>query len=148
MFSKACEYGLKAALHISLHSNLEKKMSITEIANELNFPRHFLSKILQTLVKSKILKSSKGPNGGFYLTEQEKKIPIIRIVEVLDGLDTLNKCGIGIKKCSDDNPCPIHHEFKPYRDKLRQLFSERTIADMTNFNTRGDEFKLNSYTKM
>ena len=85
---------------------------------------------------------------GFISLNKKKKIPIIRIVEVLDGLDTLNKCGIGIKKCSDDNPCPIHHEFKPYRDKLRQLFSERTIADMTNFNTRGDEFKLNSYTKM
>lgn len=141
MFSKACEYGLKAALHISLHSNLEKKMSITEIANELNFPRHFLSKILQTLVKNKILKSTKGPNGGFYLTEHEKNIPIIRIVEVLDGLDTLNKCGIGLKKCSDEKPCAIHHEFKPYRDKLIQLFSEKTIADMTNITIKGEELK-------
>lgn len=141
MFSKACEYGLKATLHISLHSSMEKKMSIVEIANELNFPRHFLSKILQTLVRNKIIKSSKGPNGGFYLTEQEKKISIIRIVEVIDGLDTLNKCGIGIKKCSDEKPCPIHHEFKPYRDKLIQLFSEKTIADMTNFNIKSEKLK-------
>lgn len=143
MFSKACEYGLKAILHISLNSSGENKIGLKEIADELDLPSPFLSKILQNLVRNKILNSTKGPNGGFYLNDSEKNIPIIRIVEILDGLDSFHKCGLGLKQCSDEKPCPIHIQFKPYREKLKQLFEEQTIADLTTILKDGNTFVQN-----
>lgn len=143
MFSKACEYGLKALLHISRNSIGEKKTSLKEITDELNLPGSFLSKILQNLVRNKILESSKGPNGGFYIQNNKKSVPIIRVVEIIDGLDSFHKCGLGLKKCSDETPCPIHYQFKPYRDKLKQLFEEKTIADLTTSLMNGRAFLQN-----
>lgn|SRR5574343_98870 len=143
MFSKSCEYGLRAILHVSLHSNEQNKIGIKEIAEELNLPSAYLSKILQNLVKHNILQSTKGPNGGFYINEKSAKTPVIKIVEIIDGLDQFKKCGLGLKQCSEQKPCPIHHQFKPYRDKLKQLLEEKTISDLTSVIEKGKAYVNN-----
>lgn len=143
MFSKSCEYGLRAILHVSLNSSEQKKIGIKEIAEELDLPSAYLSKILQNLVKHNILQSTKGPKGGFYINEKSSKIPIIKVVEIIDGLDHFKKCGLGLKQCSETKPCPIHHQFKPYRNKLRQLLEEKTISDLTTVIENGKAFVNN-----
>lgn len=129
MFSKTCEYALRAILYIALNASKQKKIGIKEIAKELEIPAHFLGKILQNLVKHKILDSTKGPNGGFFATSIMLKMPIIRIIEIVDRLETFNKCGIGLAKCSNQHPCPIHHDFGPYRDNLKKVLSKKKIQD-------------------
>jgi len=143
MFSKSCEYGLRAILHVSLHSDEKNKIGIKEIAQELDLPSAYLSKILQNLVKHNILQSTKGPNGGFYINEKSARMPIIKVVEIIDGLDHFKKCGLGLKQCSASKPCPIHHQYKPYRDKLRQLLEDKTILDLTTVIENGKAFVNN-----
>ena len=93
-------------------------------------PLHFLSKILQQLVKRKILKSVKGPNGGFSLNISPSKLRLIKIVEIIDGLDIFDRCGIGLKKCSDATPCPIHFEYKKVKEKIRSVLTEKTLTQL------------------
>ncbi|HRH11675.1 MAG TPA: Rrf2 family transcriptional regulator [Bacteroidia bacterium] len=140
MLSKSCEYGLRALLHVSLNSSEEKKIGIKEVAENLELPSAYLSKILQNLVRHNILQSTKGPNGGFYLNEKSMNTPVIRVVEVIDGLDFFHKCGMGLKKCSGNKPCPIHHQFMPYRTKLKQLLEEKTIGDLSIVIEKGKAF--------
>lgn len=132
MFSKTCEYALRAILYVALNASKGKKIGIKEIAKNLGIPTHFLGKILQNLVKHRILDSTKGPNGGFFSTPAMLKIPIIRIVEIVDGKETFNKCGIGLAQCSDKHPCPIHNDFGPYRDNLKRILSKKKVQDFVN----------------
>ena len=74
MFSKSCEYGLQAILYIALHARPDRKVGLKEIADNQDIPAHFLSKILQILVKYKLLVSVKGPNGGFGLYRKPEDI--------------------------------------------------------------------------
>ncbi|MBW8050876.1 MAG: Rrf2 family transcriptional regulator [Cytophagales bacterium] len=129
MFSRSCEYALQAVLYITLHSS-NKAVGLTAIAKSQKIPAHFLSKILQLLVKHKILNSTKGPNGGFNLNVAAKRLTLLEIVKIVDGLDIFDKCGIGLKTCSDKNPCPIHNDFKIVKNKIRQLLSEKTVAEL------------------
>lgn len=140
MFSKSCEYALKAILHIASGSVNGTKMGIKEIAGELDLPQPYLSKILQILVKHNIIQSSKGRNGGFYLNESSSKIKIIYIIEKLDGLHQLTKCGLGLKECSNSHPCPIHEVYKPHREKLRAILEEKTINDLNKIILKGKAF--------
>ena len=64
MFSKSCEYGLQAMLYIAMNASEDRNVGLREIAVNQGIPVHFLSKILQMLVKNKLLNSVKGPNGG------------------------------------------------------------------------------------
>ena len=91
---------------------------------------HFLSKILQQLVKHKMLTSVKGPRGGFSLNVSPEKLRLIEVVKIIDGLDILERCGIGLKKCSDKTPCPIHFEYKNVKEKIRQLLNEKTLSEL------------------
>ncbi|MCB0485648.1 MAG: Rrf2 family transcriptional regulator, partial [Flavobacteriaceae bacterium] len=67
MFSKACEYAIRATLYISIKSIEGSRLGIKEIAKEIDSPEPFTAKILQTLSREGIISSIKGPNGGFFL---------------------------------------------------------------------------------
>ena len=64
MFSKTCEYAVRAMIFIAQKSKNGNKVSIKEIAKGIDSPEHFIAKILQELSKKKLLQSMKGPKGG------------------------------------------------------------------------------------
>lgn len=130
MFSTSCQYGLQGMLYIAMHSSKDDNVGLIEIAENQEIPRHFLSKILQQLVKAGLLESMKGPNGGFKLSKKPEKITLLQIIKAIDGLDIFTQCGIGFKKCSDDHPCPIHHDYKTVRDKVYELFKKKTLKEV------------------
>lgn len=148
MFSKACEYAIRAALYISIKSVDGSKLGIKEIAKEIDSPEPFTAKILQTLSREKIISSIKGPNGGFYLDPKAKPVPINTIVKAMDGEDVLHTCSLGLKECSDKFPCPIHNEIKKYKDRLRKIMKEKTLQDLTKELASGKTFLKIDKTKI
>ncbi len=130
MFSKTCKYAIRAVLYIASHSENERKVGIKEIAENLEVPSHFLSKILQTLTRHKLLSSIKGPNGGFYLNNAQRRKTVLKVVETVDGDDIFKKCGLGLKYCSDRKPCPVHDQYAQYREGIKNMLSDRTIDQM------------------
>jgi Rrf2 family protein len=131
MFSKACEYAIRAALYIAAKSIEGSKLGIQEIAKEIDSPAHFTAKSLQTLSREGIISSVKGPNGGFYLDPKSKPIPLNAVVKAIDGDDILSSCSMGLKQCSDRFPCPIHHEIKSYKNRLRDVMKEKTLQQLS-----------------
>lgn len=130
MFSKTCQYAIQAILYIAMHNQNGKMVGLKEIAEKQNIPHHFLSKILQQLVRQELLLSTKGPNGGFGLAQQADEISLLTIVEIIDGLSIFDKCGIGMKVCSDCKPCPIHNDFKVVKTKIKDLLEKKTVEEL------------------
>ena len=132
MFSRSCEYALQGVLYIALHSKNGQAVGLKIIAESLKMPLHFLSKILQLLVRHRVLSSIKGPNGGFLLSEAPERLTLFKIVEIVDGLDIFDRCGIGLKVCSDKTACPIHHKYKILKEDIKSLLKEKTIAVLSD----------------
>lgn len=130
MFSKTCEYGLRACVFIAIKTEKGRRLGIQEIAREIESPMYFTGKILQNLVKAKIISSAKGPNGGFYFLPDAAQVPLIKILEVLGCDGFFHQCALGLKDCSDSHPCPMHHEFKPFREGLLELLTNTTIQQL------------------
>ena len=143
MLSKSCVYALRSIVFIACNATAENKLSIKAIASELDLPTPYLGKILQILTRNQIIQGVKGPNGGFYLQEKCKEVKLIKIIEVMDGLDFFTKCGFGLKECSDTHPCPLHDDFKVYRDGLFGLFNQKAISDLVESISQGDSFIKN-----
>ncbi|MFN8317116.1 MAG: Rrf2 family transcriptional regulator [Chitinophagales bacterium] len=127
MFSKSCEYAIKAVIHLCMETHAGGRLSINDIAIAIDSPEPFTAKILQTLSKHKIISSAKGPGGGFYVEQKKKPIYVMDIVHLMDGEDALNRCGLGLKECNEEHPCPIHNEFKSYSSRLKKLLETKTI---------------------
>ena len=143
MFSKACEYAIRAALYISVKSIGGSKLGIQEIAKETDSPTHFTAKILQRLARQGIISSTKGPNGGFFLDPKSKPIPLSAIVKAIDGGDILHSCSLGLKDCSNKFPCPIHNEIMAYKDRLRKVMNEKTVQQLAIDLAQGKTFLKN-----
>ena len=129
MFSKACEYAIRAMLFIAQKSENGSKVGIKEISKGIDAPEHFLAKILQDLSRKDIVQSIKGPNGGFYLDESGRKCTLADIVKAVDGDDLFIGCGLGLKVCSEKNPCPLHDEFKIIRKKIHYMLESTTVSE-------------------
>lgn len=129
LFSKKAEIGIKAILYLST-KEVGEIVDAGLIAKELKVPKLFAAKILQELARAKLIGSKKGKKGGFYLTNESVNTQIIRIIEVLDGLDMFKKCIFGFPNCSDEEPCPVHSFWGEIRDKIYHMFSELKIINL------------------
>lgn len=133
MFSKATEYALRATIFIAQKGTEEKKLSIEEIAKAIDSPKSFTAKILQSLTKDNhIISSVRGPNGGFFLTEKSQKLPVRTILKAMGEEEVLEKCVLGLKQCSELQPCPMHDQYKSIRKQLKELFVTKTIQQFAN----------------
>jgi Rrf2 family protein len=134
MLSNSCRYGIRAIIYLSGKKSAGEKIGIKQISSDLDLPSPFLGKILQQLAKQKILKSMKGPHGGFSMLKDPKTISLYDIVAAIDGEDTFTDCVMhnGPCRCIDrtKNPCPIHDDYAKSRKELIQLFKSKTIYDL------------------
>lgn len=131
MFSKACEYGIRAAIYIAEQSLMQRKVGLKEVANSIASPEAFTSKILQALCKGQILQSEKGPKGGFSMgVTQINSVKLSDVVLAIDGDSIYKGCGLGLKQCNGNKPCPLHFQFKKVRDELQYMLEGTTITEL------------------
>ena len=131
MFSKACEYGIKAAIFIATKSYEGKRVSPKEISAEIDSPQAFTAKILQALVKHNIINSVKGAYGGFEIDKKNiSNLKLSQIVNAIDGDSIYSECGLGLEKCDENHPCPVHDKFKGVRDELKHMLEETNLEEL------------------
>lgn len=146
MFSKTAEYALRATIFIAQKGTVDNKLSIIEVSSAIDSPQSFTAKILQLLTKDeRVVSSARGPNGGFYMKDAAKKLPVLSVLEAVNEDYVLRKCVLGLKACSEVNPCPMHSEYKSIRAKLTHLFEKKTIQQLANETSKENVFINNDY---
>ena len=136
MLSNTCKYAIRALIYLGKHHEKGVKIGIKKISGDLDIPTPFLGKILQNLVKQKVLVSTKGPNGGFGLGKLPEEITLYDIVTIIDGEDYFKNCLISMQPCSTHHEngqyCPVHNSFSKVREKISVFYSETTLAKIIN----------------
>lgn len=129
IYSSGCEYAIRALTHLARREP-GALVLLRDIAAAESIPPAFLSKVFQDLVRTGLLRSAKGPGGGYTLRRAAAKITLYEIKEALDGTDDLERCAVGLGRCSDEMPCPQHERWKPLRERIRAYLVRTTLADM------------------
>lgn len=141
MFSKSTEYALRATLYIAQKGSEEQKVGIEEVSKAIGSPRSFTAKILQALTKeNKIISSVSGPHGGFFITEKNKNLSVRTILEAMGEGGLLERCVLGLPKCSEAKPCPMHSKYRIIKKELIELFETETIRHLANDKKTDDIF--------
>jgi Rrf2 family protein len=143
MFSKSCEYAIKAMIFVAQKSAEEARVGVKDIAKGINAPEHFIAKILQELSRKSLVQSMKGPNGGFYMEKADLKTSLAEIVKAIDGDKIYNDCVLGLKACSQKNPCPVHNEYKEIKKGLIAMLEKNTIGNFNEKLNSGNYFLKN-----
>ena len=117
-------------------------VSVVDVSEAIDSPKHFTAKILQQLSKANLLNSQRGPNGGFFLPT-ESGVSLADIVRAIDGNQLLDGCILGFKECSELRPCPAHHKLQSVRDYLKGTLTSTNIEELSEV-----VLKENGFLKM
>jgi len=129
LFSSSCEYGIRALTHLAMHRE-DGPCLVREIAEEEAIPRHYLAKILQQLAGHGLVRSTKGPGGGFALARDPETLMVSEIVDILEPGRNPERCVLGLDECSDEAPCPLHETWSSLRDNFFDHLSRTTLIEM------------------
>ena len=133
IYSSACAYAIRALSRlVMLRPERDRNILLDELCGDTDLPRHFVAKIFQTLVREGLLTSSKGRGGGFALAKAADKITLFDIVAIIDGTDSFDQCVVGMAKCSDHQPCPLHDQWKGIRMSIKAYLESTTLEQMGN----------------
>ena len=89
-----------------------------------------MGKILNQLVRAKLLRSVRGKKGGFEIAASADEITMYEVVSLFQDLGLEDKCLFGRLECSDDNPCPAHERWGRVAVEILEFFNSTTIADV------------------
>jgi len=132
MFSHTTEYAIRAMIDIATRPEGEKILA-AELSEALEIPAHYLAKILQQLVRARVLTSVRGRQGGFALAKPPGKVRLIDVVAPFEDLKKYEECILGQSVCSEAGACPLHDFWGDVRDRFLAELKDKTLKDLGEF---------------
>lgn len=129
-FSSASETAIRLLIYVYAQSKDGKKLGVPEIAKHTDTPVAYTAKIMQILSRKGLVYSSRGLHGGFYFDRHSPEIQLYNVIVAIDGIGFLEGCGLGLKACSSQHPCPMHDEFSVIRHKLEAALKATTVVQL------------------
>ena len=123
------DYGLRAAIYLA-GQDPEKNCFLGEIAAQQGIPRKFLEKILQSLTRSGLVRSKRGPDGGYALARPPGEVSFRDIIEALEGPIAVNLCLDQQMTCSHLPRCAMVGVWNEIQRRVMDVFANTTLADL------------------
>ncbi|THV56999.1 Rrf2 family transcriptional regulator [Flagellimonas alvinocaridis] len=130
MLTNSCKYAIRAVMYLAMNSDPDKKVGVKKIASELEIPQAFLAQLLRNLTRDRLVSSSKGPGGGFFLDERNRKKSLWDVIISIDGTYKFNECFMGLAECDEKKPCPAHAVVAPFKKQLLRDFKDKTVTKL------------------
>lgn len=128
LVTRETDYAVRTVLYLAKNRN--RMASVTEVAHAMHIPKSFLAKLLQRLVRSHILTSSRGVNGGFQLVQKPSEITLLSIMEAVQGPAGINVCAIDSKLCKLSSTCAVHPVWVEIRKEVEKRLKRETIGKL------------------
>ena len=136
MFSTTAAYAVRAVLLLAQQPP-GRLLQSHELAGAIDVPHNYLGKILNQLVRGRILKSHRGKRGGFELAVPADRLTLLDIAVLFDRVE-LPRCLLGREECRSDDPCPLHDRWRAASEEMENLLREATLADLIQIRPGGD----------
>lgn len=130
LLSRSGEYALHALLHLANHPDATPVRG-SDIAEALDAPANYLSKLLHRLSRAGVLNSVRGPHGGFSLAIPPDELSLAEALEPIDAERLDRRCLLGRPECRDDDPCAAHEQWASLSEHIDRFFEDTTLASLS-----------------
>jgi Rrf2 family protein len=124
MLNQTAIYALRAMGFLARENNGQPILSAT-IAEEMNIPKNFLSKILNRLSQAGLVHTTRGRNGGMALAKPAGNIKLYEVVDLFMKVNDLKHCFLGLKKC--DGSCGLHLRWQIMSEQFEKMLNDTTV---------------------
>jgi len=119
LITREIDYAVRALIYLADNGN-GKKVSVSELVDELGITRPFLRKIMQLLAKAGVIESYKGNKGGFELLKKPEDIYLINMIEIFQGKFSLNECLLSKDICPDKGDCVLSNRVDDIEEMVKK----------------------------
>jgi Rrf2 family iron-sulfur cluster assembly transcriptional regulator len=127
--TRAGEYGVMGLMHLARRRPGQRTM-IDEVSRQQKISKSFLAKIFQSLVKAGLIRSIRGAGGGFTLAKGPAQIPVLEIIEAVEGRIVFQRCKMERPDCEHVGGCALCGLFERAQDGLKDALTRTTLADL------------------
>lgn len=127
MISQTAEYALRAIVYLAINSG--KAFTTQQIAATTKVPTAYLSKVLLSLVRARLVQSQRGWGGGFVLSRPALDISILDVLNAVDPIRRIYACPLGLES-HGTNLCALHKKLDDAGAIIENVFAGTTIAEL------------------
>jgi len=129
LYAKPTEHAIRALILLATQEN-PKPMTVQEIAETEDISSHHLAKVMKVLAQNKVIKSSRGPGGGYILLKEADKITVWDLMGYFEDQSGFKECALGWTDCQDNDPCPFHDRWGTLRESNQRFLQNVTIEGL------------------
>jgi Rrf2 family protein len=127
--SRKIDYGLRAMIYLASIPQ-DAIVPFREIARQMMVPEDFLAKILKTLVDEGLVRSTRGPHGGYALAKPSSEISFLQVIEAVEGPIAINVCLDGDDPCSKAEACTMVEVWRMGQEKMLEVYRQSKLSDL------------------
>ena len=129
--SRKVDYALRAVIHLANEQANARACSVAQIAARERIPRQFLEKIVQQLIHKGLVRSQRGPHGGYVLGRSADQMTFRDVIEAVEGPISLNVCVGEHPDCFLLGACGMNRVWAEGQRRVMDLFENTTIASVS-----------------
>ena len=126
--SKLTDYALLVL--VRLHHSDSERLSAQTLAEQLGLEPPTVSKVLKSLASAGLVFATRGAHGGYSLAAPAAEIPVVTVIEALEGPIALTECGVESGLCSHESECRLKGNWHRISQAVRGALSDLSLADM------------------
>jgi len=127
--SKKADYALMAMRHLAAHAD-DGAVSARELAETYDIPPELLAKVLQGLVRSRLLESHQGIRGGYGLARLASAISVADVIQAIDGPLTVTACSELDHSCDQYSKCNVRDPLWRIKDRIVAALAATSVAEL------------------
>jgi len=127
--SKKADYALLAMRHLAAHAD-KGALSARELAEAYDIPTELLAKVLQKLVRGRLLASHHGIKGGYGLSRPAASISVADVIQAVDGPLTVTACSDSDHSCDQYTKCNIRDPLWRIKDRIISALAATSVAEL------------------
>ena len=134
--SRETDYAVRCVLYLAKAG--DRIAVVNDIAEACQIPKSFLSKILQSLTRAGIVRSHRGPRGGFRLARKAEDTSLLDVIVAIQGQVALNECAVESRLCSRSGSCAVHPVWVKASRQVEQMLQEYDFGKLAREEDEGE----------
>ncbi len=129
--TRASDYAVRVMIHLAGEPP-RSTVQQSELSKATGVSGHFLSKVLQQLVRGRLIRSQRGSGGGYSLAAAANTISLLDVVQAMEGPVRLNQCMEETPSCERKAWCPAHHVWAEAQAAIVNVLGGASVAQLAS----------------
>jgi cysteine desulfurase len=128
--TRRSDYAIRASIALALEAPARSFLSAPRIAERMRIPTSFIPQVLGDLSRAGIVETASGKNGGYRLVRPPVLLPVLAVIEAVEGPARSTTCSLGDHACDGSDPCALHETWAAAQTAFIDVLAGTSLADL------------------